>query len=169
MEISRQGQRSMFRFPSFFTERTNVDSHSITSLACGHRVIAVGNLDEAKEQINATSSQGPTRDGRYKPEITAPGTDVVAANGFAGDDQRWIGMSGTSMASPFVAGVIGLMLAAAESNLTAAQCLGILQRTARPLAGTSYAWVNDVGFGRIDPEAAVQEAKTINARVELKR
>ncbi len=169
MEISGQGQRSMFRFPSFFTERTNVDSHSITSLACGHRVIAVGNLDEVKEQINATSSQGPTRDGRYKPEITAPGTDVVAANGFTGDDQRWIGMSGTSMASPYVAGVIGLMLAAAEDNLTAAQCLGILQRTARPLAGTSYAWVNDVGFGRIDPEAAVQEARSINARVEIKR
>jgi len=169
MEIGRQGQRSIFRFPSFFTERTNVDSHSITSLACGHRVIAVANLDAAKEQINATSSQGPTRDGRSKPEIAAPGTEVVAAKGFGSDDQRWIGMSGTSMASPYVAGVMGLMLAASGNNLTAAQCLGILQRTARPLAGTSYAWVNDVGFGRIDPEAAVQEAKSINSRVELTR
>ena len=128
MEIGRVGQRRMFRFPSFFTEKSNVDSHSITSLACGHRVIAVANLDEEKQQINATSSQGPTRDGRSKPEIAAPGTRVIAANGFGEDEQTWIGMSGTSMASPYVAGVIGLMLAA-NRELTAAQCLGILQRT----------------------------------------
>ncbi len=166
MEIERRGERRLFRFPSFFTERTNVDSHSITSLACGHRVIAVANLDEAREQINVTSSQGPTRDGRFKPEIAAPGTDVYAANGFATDGQTWIGMSGTSMASPYIAGVVGLMLDAGDS-LTAAQCIGILQRTARPLAGASYEWVNDLGFGRIDPVAAVQEAGTINKRVEI--
>ena len=35
------GGRRFFRFPSFFTEVTNIDSHSISSLACGHRVIAV--------------------------------------------------------------------------------------------------------------------------------
>lgn len=166
LEIGRVGQRRMFRFPSFFTEKSNVDSHSITSLACGHRVIAVGNLDEEKQQINASSSQGPTRDGRCKPEIAAPGTRVLAANGFGEDDEPWIGMTGTSMASPYVAGVIGLMLAA-NRDLTAAQCLGILQRTSRPLAGASYQWVNDVGFGRIDPEAALEEARSINKRVDL--
>ena len=31
------------------------------------------------ERIHITSSQGPTRDGRSKPEIAAPGTDIVAA------------------------------------------------------------------------------------------
>jgi subtilisin family serine protease len=166
LEIGRVGQRRMFRFPSFFTEKSNVDSHSITSLACGHRVIAVANLDEEKQQINASSSQGPTRDGRCKPEIAAPGTRVLAANGFGEEDELWIGMTGTSMASPYVAGVIGLMLAA-NGDLTAAQCLGILQRTSRPLAGASYRWANDVGFGRIDPEAALEEARLINKRVDL--
>ena len=29
-----------------------------------------------------SSSQGPTRDDRMKPDIAAPGTDIVAANGF---------------------------------------------------------------------------------------
>jgi subtilisin family serine protease len=71
------------------------------------------------------------------------------------------------MASPYVAGVVGLMLAM-NHELTAAQCLGILQRTARPLAGASYKWVNDVGFGRLNPEAAIAEAKAINTRVELR-
>ena len=167
MEIGRIGGRRMFRFPSFFTEKSNVDSHSITSLACGHRVIAVANLDEAKQQINASSSQGPTRDGRCKPEIAAPGTQVIAANGFGDPDEQWIAMTGTSMASPYVAGVVGLMLAI-NRDLTSAQCLGILQRTARPLAGASYKWVNDVGYGRLDPEAAIEEARAINTRVELR-
>lgn len=167
MEIGRNGSRRMYRFPSFFTEKSNVDSHSITSLACGQRVIAVANLDEARQQINKSSSQGPTRDGRYKPEIAAPGTNVIAANGFSDPDEPWIAMTGTSMASPYVTGVVGLMLAM-NHELTAAQCLGILQRTARPLAGASYNWVNDVGYGRMDPKAAIDEAKAINTRVELR-
>ncbi|MBA3321071.1 MAG: S8 family peptidase [Pyrinomonadaceae bacterium] len=167
MEIGREGERRLFRFPSFFTEKSNVDSHSITSLACGHRVIAVANLDEAKQQIYASSSQGPTRDGRNKPEIAAPGTEVIAANGFGDPDEPWIAMTGTSMASPYVTGVIGLMLAQ-NHELTAAQCLGILQRTARPLVGGSYKWVNDVGFGRLDAEAALEEARSINNRIKLR-
>lgn len=166
LEIGREGGRRMFYFPSFFSEKSNVDSHSITSLACGHRVIAVANLDDARQQINPSSSQGPTRDGRCKPEISAPGTLVVAANGFGDPDERWIAMTGTSMASPYVAGVVGLMLAR-NPDLTAAQCLGILQRTARPLAGASYEWGNDVGFGRFDAEAALEEARLINRRNEI--
>jgi subtilisin family serine protease len=167
MEIGRESGRRMFRFPSFFSEKSNVDSHSITSLACGHRVIAVANLDDTRQRINASSSQGPTRDGRCKPEIAAPGTEVIAANGFADPMEPWIAMTGTSMASPYVAGVVGLMMAM-NHELTAAQCLGILQRTARPLAGASYKWVNDMGYGRLDPEAAIEEAKAINTRVELR-
>jgi len=166
MEIGRENGRRLFRFPSFFTEKTNIDSHSITSLACGHRVIAVANLDEVRQRISASSSQGPTRDGRCKPEIAAPGTNIVAANGFAGDDERWIAMSGTSMAAPYVTGVVGLMLAA-NPNLSSAQCQGILQRTARPLPGGSYKWLNDLGFGYIHPSAAIEEARTFNDRLEL--
>jgi subtilisin family serine protease len=166
LEIGRMGERRLFRFPSFFTEKTNVDSHSITSLACGQSVIAVANLDDARQRINASSSQGPTRDGRCKPEIAAPGTDVIAANGFADPQQLWIAMTGTSMASPYVTGVVGLMLDA-NPSLTSAQCLGILQRTARPLAGASYEWLNDVGFGRIDPQEAINEARLINSRDEI--
>lgn len=167
MEVGVDGNRRFFRFPSFFSEKSNVDSHSITSLACGHNVIAVANLDAQHDRIAITSSQGPTRDGRFKPEIAAPGTEILAANGFGGPDEPWISMSGTSMASPYVTGVLGLMLAK-NPDLTAAQCRGILQRTARPLAGATYNWVNDVGFGKIDPKAAIAEAKLINDRVELR-
>jgi hypothetical protein len=166
-ELDRRGRVRVFRFPSFFAAESNVDSHSISSLACGHRVIAVGNLDAARERINVTSSQGPTREDRLKPDIAAPGTDIVAANGFAPGEAPWISMSGTSMASPYVAGVIGLMLAR-QPRLTAAQCLGILLRTARPLPGSSYDWRNDAGFGQIDPDRAVAEAEDVDVRVPLR-
>ncbi len=162
-EVGREARRRQFRFPSFFSQQSNIDSHSISSLACGHRVIAVANLDDSRQRINATSSQGPTRDSRSKPEIAAPGTDIVAANGFAGPDEPWIAMTGTSMACPHVTGVVGLMLAA-NPDITAAQCSGILQRTARPLAGASYKWVNDAGWGRLDAQSAIEEARAINQR-----
>ncbi|HEX6741428.1 MAG TPA: S8 family serine peptidase, partial [Sphingomicrobium sp.] len=156
----------LVRFPSFFSERSNVDSHSISSLACGQQVIAVANLDEPNQRINASSSQGPTRDNRNKPEVAAPGTDIVAAKGFSDDGEAWISMTGTSMASPYVTGVVGLMLAA-NKELTSAQCGGILQRTTQPLPGGSYSWSNDCGFGVINPAAAVAEASTFAERREV--
>jgi subtilisin family serine protease len=165
--IGRVGVREARRFPSFFSERSNVDDSSVSSLACGRHIISAANLDEARERINITSSQGPTRDSRCKPDVAAPGTDIVAAKGFSDPDDLWIAMSGTSMASPFVAGVAGLMLAI-EPRLTAQQIEGIIQRTSRPLPGSDFRWANNAGFGAIDPEACLEEAHTINQREDLK-
>lgn len=165
-DFGRIGNKRIFRFPSFFTADTNVDSHSISSLACGHRVIGVANLDAATDSVNVSSSQGPTRDGRFKPEIAASGTDVIAANGFSPDNSKWVSKTGTSMASPYVAGVVGLMLSA-NRHLTAAQCAAILQRTAAPLPGHAYDWRNDAGFGRIQPKAAVRDAVSFDQRIDV--
>lgn len=154
-------QPKRWRFPSFFSERSNVDSSSISTLACGNRVVAVANLDKARERINVTSSQGPTREGRNKPDIAAPGTDIVAANGFSSPNDAWVGMTGTSMASPFVCGTVAHMLAT-RPDLTAAQIIGIIQRSATPLVGKSFAWANDAGFGQINPAGCVLEAQRVN-------
>ena len=75
-------------------------------------------------------------------------------------------MTGTSMASPYVAGVVGLMLHA-NTKLTSAQCSGILQRTARPLPGASYEWRNDAGFGVIDAAGASRRPGAFNQRIDL--
>lgn len=166
--VNRIGKQETWNFPSFFSERSNVDNSSVSSLACGRYVISVGNLDEAQERIHISSSQGPTRDGRNKPDVAAPGTNIVAAKGFAGADDLWISMTGTSMASPFVCGIAGLMLAI-EPQLTAAQIEGIIQRTARPLPGADFSWLGDAGYGRIDPEACLAEAATVNQREEFKK
>jgi subtilisin family serine protease len=164
--LGRVGDREAWSFPSFFTERTLVDDSTVSSLGCGSRVITVANLDAVRNRISASSSQGPTRDGREKPDIAASGTNVVAAKGFAGDDEQWIALSGTSMASPLVAGVVGLMLAI-EPRLTAAQIESIIRRTAKPLPGTSFAWSNAAGFGVIDPEACLKETSHLNDGKDL--
>jgi subtilisin family serine protease len=70
-------------------------------------------------QINDSSSPGPSRDRRMKPDIAAPGSIIVSTASKDGSawanplylvDPRHGAMSGTSMASPHVAGGIALML-----------------------------------------------------------
>jgi subtilisin family serine protease len=164
--LGRLGPDEAWAFPCFFGERSNVDDSSVSSLACGRFIISVANLDEPVDRINHTSSQGPTRDGRYKPDIAAPGTRIVAAKGFAGPGDLWIEMTGTSMASPYVCGVAGLMLNI-DDTLTSAQIEGIMQRTAQPLPGATFAWKNDAGYGRLDAQACLEEAPVVNARKDL--
>ncbi len=161
------GEREAWNFPSFFSENSNEDHSSVSSLACGHRIVSVANLDAARERINISSSQGPTRDERFKPDAAAPGTDIVAANGFASpDDGEWIEMTGTSMASPYVAGVVGLMLAE-QPKLTSAQVCGIVRRTSQPLPGRNFSWSDDSGYGVVAGELCVKEAKNLSNRRKL--
>lgn len=159
--FDRPGEGETWFFPSFFSSRTNVDNTSVSSLACGRSVISVANLDAAANRIHISSSQGPTRDGRPKPELAAPGTRITAAKGFD-PDEHWTVMTGTSMASPYAAGVAGLMLAA-NPKLTASQIQGIMQRTARPLTA-DYAWQTDSGYGRLNPEGCLYEVERLKLK-----
>ena len=52
----------------------------------------------------------------------------------------------------------------AHQDLTAAQILGIMQSSARPLPGVDYEWRNDAGFGVIDPASCLREAESIKRR-----
>jgi subtilisin family serine protease len=163
--MGRYGSQEGWSFPSFFTERSNVDNTSVGSLACGNYIISVANYDEESKEIHITSSQGPTRDGRNKPDICAPGTNITAANGFD-PTRRWVAMTGTSMASPRVAGVVGRMLAA-DPSLTAAQIEGIIRRTAVPLTEGAYAWCDNSGYGLLDAEACLTEIERLHNRKEI--
>lgn len=162
--IGRIGSKDAWIFPSFFAAGTYVDGATVGSLACGHRIMSVANYDSVARGIHHTSSQGPTRDGRSKPDVAAPGSEVVAADGFG--EQGWLAMTGTSMASPYVTGVVALMLAV-NRDLTAAQIEGIVHRTARPLPGIDYRWQDNAGFGVINPDACLAEVKSATMRTDL--
>jgi serine protease AprX len=100
--------------------------------------------------LAAFSSRGPTVDGRTKPDITAPGVSVRAAQ--AGTGTGYITYSGTSMATPFVAGAVALALEAAPTA-TPAQVRAALMGTAQDVGATGQD--NEWGAGLVDVRAFV--------------
>ncbi|MGD1701596.1 S8 family serine peptidase [Dapis sp. BLCC M229] len=68
--------------------------------------VVVGNWDAANNRLRGSSSMGPAYDGRLKPDVVAPGTLITSTNTTNG----YRTTSGTSMASPAVAGVHALLL-----------------------------------------------------------
>lgn len=99
------------------------------------------------------SSRGPTADERTKPDISAPGVFIMAAK--ADTTNQYTEMSGTSMASPFIAGLAGLILQA-NSSLTPFQVKTKIMDTALDWgpAGDDI----DYGAGRLDGYEAVKSA-----------
>ncbi len=84
--------------------------------------IAVGSVHKERPHtygISFFSSRGPTADGRRKPDVVAPGEAILSANhdwqrgGVGGGnqlEQLYIELSGTSMATPHVSGMLAAFL-----------------------------------------------------------
>lgn len=127
---------------------------TIGSPAAAANAITVGSMADVGERgfyLRYSSSRGPTLDGRNKPDIGAPGVSITAAA--RGTTGSYTTKSGTSMASPFVAGVAALMLDA-NPSLTPGDIKDKLMATAVDWgpAGTDI----DYGAGRLDSYEAVR-------------
>ncbi|MFC5289493.1 S8 family serine peptidase [Actinokineospora guangxiensis] len=134
---------------------------SIGSPAAADAALTVGAVDRA-DAIADFSSRGPrTGDNGIKPEITAPGVDIVAAKaaqGVIGDPvgDKHVALSGTSMSAPHVAGAAAI-LAAQHPDWTPEQVKSALVGTAKPTAGLS---VYEQGAGRVDVAKASAQTLT---------
>ena len=116
-------------------------AETVASPASADAALAVGSVTKGSEMA-FSSSQGPRIiDGALKPDIVAPGVDVVAArarNGWMGSpvNDFYTSMSGTSMAAPHVAGAAAIV-AQEHPSWAPSQIKALLMDAADPLPGVS--------------------------------
>jgi subtilisin family serine protease len=115
---------------------------SIVSPPDGPDVIAVGAVDSAG-MIAYFSSNGPSSDGRIKPDVVAMGMEVYVAVAYSTtyDTAGYTFMNGTSFSCPLTAGVAALILSV-HPELTPKQVTEALKMTAdkKDAPNNIYGW-----------------------------
>jgi len=129
---------------------------TIGSPGCAREVITVGAVDHL-DKIAVFSSRGPTLDGRVKPDIVAPGVLITAAKSGGG----YTIMSGTSMSTPMVSGVVALILSK-NPGLSPEQIKNVLKETAKDLGEDK----NIQGAGRVDAYLSFTKASGLEPQSE---
>ncbi|MEK4069008.1 S8 family serine peptidase [Peribacillus sp. FSL R5-0717] len=122
-------------------------------------------IQTASDELATFSSRGPSRiNYDIKPEVTGPGVSILSTVPFYVNDKIVDGtkpedykyaykrLSGTSMATPYVAGVSALLLQS-NKDLEPADIKSILMNTADPLS-KAYS-VFEIGSGRVDAYEAL--------------
>ena len=209
--VGRQADIEMFRnIGAFLTDDRNPaladaqSTHCINSPSSAPCVICVGATSYRTEFVNylgetkiydmgtngqrgEDSSVGPTYDGRIKPDVMAPGTNVISSYSsfylenhptandinsdvehfdFNGRTYAWNSNSGTSMSSPAVAGAIALWLQA-NPTLSPSDILGVLARTCTHYDGSLKYPNNLYGYGQIDVYAGLLDILGLSAIREI--
>lgn len=125
-------------------------------------------IKTAADELAGFSSRGPSRvNYEIKPEVSAPGVSILStvpfymnnktADGSKQEDYNYAyeRLSGTSMATPYVAGISALLLEA-NKDLQPADVKSILMNTADPLS-KAYS-VFEAGSGRVDAYEAIHSS-----------
>jgi len=178
-------------------------THSIHSPSSSPSVICVGNTAYRTGFTNyqgeyknynggtggvrhASSSVGPTYDGRVKPDVMAPGTNIISSYSsyylennptagdissdvehfeFGGRTYAWNSNSGTSMSTPVVAGGIALWLQACPT-LTTEQVMEVIAATSTHYDETLEYPNNEYGYGQIDVYQGLLYVLSLTDKIE---
>lgn len=175
-------------------------SHSIMFPGCAERVIGVGATAHITEVplhyggvtgdnygtdgVRATfSSVGPTFDNRIKPDVVAPGVNIVSSiNSYKNDfhleekygsrvfeyegrKHYWALARGTSMSCPIVSGVIALWLEICPT-LTPEQIKDVFAHTCTHYDESLYYPNNYYGWGEIDALAGIEYINRVYTGIE---
>jgi subtilisin family serine protease len=153
------GQDRSGRFVEELQERTR----TVASPASAHHVLAVGAYDIRDNQLADFSSRGPTLepapvDQRVKPEVCAPGVNVLTAIRGAVAPLWFKPDDGTSFAAPYVTGLIALMFEA-DPTLSHDKITKKIRDTCiRPGPSVPAEDLAGWGSGRVNPTAALSPA-----------
>lgn len=115
------------------------------------QVITVGNLDDqgstdpGDDTLSSSSSRGPTIDNLVKPDLLAPGTNIMSLRPGGG----YRALSGTSMATPMVTGAVA-QICQKQPEITPNQVKSLLKKNAR-----------DMGLGSMDEGAGALSVSAI--------
>ncbi|WP_225799766.1 S8 family serine peptidase [Streptomyces sp. NK15101] len=136
---------------------------SIGSPGAADSALTVGAVDSADRAAYFTG-QGPRHgDQALKPDVSAPGVDILAARSqLVAGSGLYTSMSGTSMATPHVAGVAAL-LAEKHPDWTGAQLKDALMSSSKTLDAGAY----ELGAGRVDVAAALAADVTATGSADL--
>ena len=128
---------------------------SVTSPGISRKVITVGSSDDHKtvllggSRIHNYSGRGPTRRMIQKPDIVAPGSNIISCSlSYYGNNSGYTARSGTSMATPIVSGACAVFLNK-YPHLTNEEIKHYIQTTATDLRLPR----NQQGYGLLNLEA----------------
>jgi subtilisin family serine protease len=146
---------------------------TLGAICCSENTLTVGAFDTSERAYLAppyeATSAGPTRpigaekSGRMKPDLSAPGNNIVAARAHGGTTV----MSGTSMAAAHITGVVALLFElarrAGKGPLPVATTRQILLDVAKQVSQFPEPGDSRLGVGRIDGAKTLVESLNIPA------
>ncbi|MFG2497971.1 S8 family serine peptidase [Streptomyces sp. NPDC048441] len=149
-ELAQSSTGTLFVFAA---GNTGPSLNSVSSPGCAPSVLTVGAVDR-DDSTASFSSRGPAYGSHtLKPEIAAPGVEISAAAAGGRGVYAYQSMSGTSMATPHVAGAAALVKQR-HPEWTAQQIKSALVSSADSgIPGD----VTETGGGRLDVKAAVDQ------------
>jgi len=131
-------------------------------------VITVGATDHDRD-LAIYSSKGPTHEGEIKPNVAAIGSNVWSVDNDHNvqGESTYVSMSGTSMATPMVAGIVALMFEAMP-DMNPMMARQILEET------SEFRWLshpvrpnNDYGWGFVEADAAMDRVVELDPSLNI--